>query len=307
MPNENIDDQSNSAEVSDDQSAGTQDSSQPTEQAMGQASDSFMNVDLESLTDAEKERFNSMNGVFTQKMQLLADRGRELDAKQNYADLGELVKENPVVNKIVFETIGRIQSGQPVNSPFSNNQPNAQSPAVQDRSPEEIEARKLITDVLQEVMPGLMLPVTEVTRYMQNNQVQSEYGVLCNKYPSAKSVTLQALQNKQMQYRGQDGSMIKLEEAYDLLAGQNPALHTRQAGQPPKQQLAGGALPKARPGVEQSSSGGGAITVPSSAGSVLSKLKSALKRNTEEGSNSFGGATRRAMERFNKEHPRSIP
>jgi len=311
MLTKNIDDQSNQTEVNIDQSVGTQGSSEPTEQATGQASDSFMNVDQESMTDAEKERFNNMNSVFTQRMQSLADTRRELDAKRSHTDLGELVAQNPEINKLVYEAVGRIQAGQPIESPFGNNQQSAQSQVAQDMTPEEIEARKLIaevtTDVLQKMMPTFMQPVHQVTQYMQQNQVQSEYSVLCNKYPNAKSVSLMALQNKQLQYRRNDGSMIKLEEAYDLMAGSNPALHTTQPGQPPQQKLAGGVLPKSKPGVEQGYYGGGAITTPAPVGTLLSKIRDVAKRNAKEGAGGLNNATRRAMERFAKEHPQSQP
>lgn len=313
MTTQNIDDQSNSEEVGTktDQSEETQATSQPTEQATGQASESFMNVDRESLTEEERTRYDSMNGVFTQRMQSLAEARRELDARRSHADLGAIITENPAINRLVFDAVRRVQAGQSIDNPFSDNQPAPQSPGESNMSEEEIAANTLVEravrKVLGEVLPQALQPLNQVTNYMQQNQAQTEYDVLCAKYPNAKSITSLQLQNKQLQYRRSDGTTISLEEAYSLLAGQNPGLLTSRPGEPPARTLAGGKIPAKIPAVEPGTGGSG-IGVPLVPPETLyEQIKGLAAQQIKDGVNSFTNATQRARERFRREHPESIP
>jgi len=312
MLNPNIDDLSNSDEVGNDQSLETQDSSQSTEQPVGQGSDSFTQIDRSSMSAEMQETFDNMNRDYTQTKQQLADERRQLDAMRTNADLGQLVSENPVINKLVYEAVGRLQSGQPIDNPFGEtaNQQSQQSRPASNMSEEEIAGRALVReearlaalDAMKEFMPSIMQPLNQVSQYVRQNQAQTEYDVLCQKYPNAKSVSPMALQSTQLKYQRADGTPISLEEAFVMNARANPSLLTAQPNQSPSQ---GVAVKTSRPVVEQGGAGSGATTslVPSK--TLYARIKELASAQRKEGSSSLSEATARSQDRFLREHPES--
>lgn len=321
MPRE--DNGSNSVDV-DQQGAATDPNqvaetpaeSQSSEQPVGQDSDAFSGIDRATLTPEMQKMFDSMNGDYTKSKQALSDQEKTWDERRDFAAIGEMIENNPGLNKLVWDHIGQVRAGQ------NTSQPSPVAPEVGggvqlDRmTPEQQEAylseqagRNMISEEVAKVVGPIMDqiqklagPVNQMTTYMSQNQANTEYEILCNKYPAAKTVRPQELQTVQLQYTRTGGGSITTEEAFLLYAVKNPALLNAQPGQtvaggdPPVVVGSGntGPVRVERGGAE---SGGGSLK-PGTRG--FTELKKVAAELAKAGTDSVHNAVNRAREIHNQ-------
>ena len=307
----NMDDSSNSEELggNDEQTEGTQESSQQAEQTGGSdsASEGFTQIDRESLSPEMAQQHDSMNSDYTQAKQRLAEQQRLLDGRVSYADLGEMVAQNSEINRLVFDASERIRNNQPVGELPALSQQEAQPSSVSDNIPEEeVLVRKMmreeIAGTLREILPTMLEPLTKVTNYVQQSRDGTEYDLLLNKYPNAKSVSLMQLQNQQMQFKRADDSRITMEDAFGMLALKDPSLLNTQPGQPPSAIVGNNGAN--RPVVEKGTQKVIVRTlIPP--GGILKSLKAAASKLIKEGGSTLVEATERGKQRYDLEHPES--
>lgn len=304
--------------------AGTPAESPSSEQLTdGQDSGAFTGIDRTTLTPDMQKMYDSMNGDYTKSKQTLAEQGRLLDSRRDFAAVGELVENNPAINKLVWDAIGQIRAGQSVDTPVNTGAPDdrnagltgAQPQAQVDISPEEQAGRNMINEEvvkvvapLVEQMNNLMGPVSQMSAYMNQNQAATEYQLLIQKYPAAATLRPQELQTKQLQYSRPGGGSINMEEAFLLMAGSNPALLTARpdqtpaGGNPPDNAGTDGSTPT---GTERGGARVGSESLaPGTRG--FTALKELAANLLKEGSGGIGNAMSRARVKFGESHPNEM-
>lgn len=301
-------DQSQQAGVDDNTNppASTQDTSQSGEPTgSGTDSQAFTQIDREQLTSELQQRWDQMNTDYTSKTQALADRVRQADADRQFAAVGKLVEQNPAVNKLVWDAVNRLRAGESLSdTPAPATQ--ATSPATQDQmSPEEAAGRRMIQEEIQtalkEFMPQIMNPLQSVMGVMHQNQARTEYELLVQKYPAAKAILPNELEGVRLRYKREDNSPISLEEAFIMMAGQNPALLTAKPDSPPGASTTT-TTTTTPPSTERSTQRtGGESFLPGTPGH--SKLREMAHKLVETGTGSVSQALGRAAERFGQAHP----
>jgi len=306
-----------------DQPTGTPAESPSPEQPVdGLDSGAFTKVDRATLTPEMQAMYDNMNADYTQSKQTLAEQGRTLDTKRDFTAIGELVENNPVFNRLVWDEIAR-QKGEGA-APGGAAAAPAAAPAavpadVTNMSEEEQAGRAMISEeVLKVVTPlvnqinQLMGPVGKMSAYMSENQASTEYQLLVQKYPAAATIRPHELQSKQLQYSRPGGGSISIEEAFVLMAGDNPALLTAKpnetptGGEPP---VAGRAGRTGVTGVERGGAGtGGAEPTGSFAPNTsgYQNLKAAAAKLVADGTGSIENAMQRAMTKFDTNHPNTL-
>lgn len=286
------------SDVTQDQPNETQDASQSTEQPSDQDSVPFSNIDRDSLSPEMQGMYDNMNAHFTQSNQDNAETRRQLDEERNYAAVGRLVEENPAVNELVWNEIYRARAGEaPLEGANVSHSPQPDGQPPEGMSPDEVAARKMIADVVQQVlatnMPQYLKPMETIHRTMQQTQAQTDYDLLCQKYPAAKTIRPNELQVVQMRYKRADGSAISVEEAYTMMAAKNPLLLTAVPNQPPSQ--TGGTKPTV-PSTERGSEQGSdtQLFADTSTKSRFKQIKEMAQQLIKDGVGGLPNATDRA-------------
>ncbi len=311
------DNESNSVEVDQqgvatdpNQAAETSVESQSSEQSVGQDSDAFSGIDRATLSPEMQGMYDSMNKDYTKSKQALATQEQGWDERRDFAAIGEMIENNPALNSLVWDHIGRVRAGQNTGAQPSAPQSNATAnvgvtPQQGELSPEEVAGRTMISEEVMKVvgplieqMQQLAGPVNQMTTYMSQNQANTEYELLCAKYPAAKTVRPQELQTVQLKYNRTGGAPITTEEAFLLYAATNPALLSAQAGQtaaggdPP---VVGGSGNTGPTGVERGGAGGGSGTFkPGTRG--FAELKKTAAQLLKDGTDGVANAVNRARE-----------
>lgn len=307
--------------ITDDQTGGTPGESQSSEQGGGQPSGAFTGVDRATLTPDMQAMYDSMNGDYTQKNQALAEAQKLVDARRDFAAIGELVEQNPAINKLVWDAVAQQRSGQPSPEPIQPNiQPNNFGAGVVpqgDASPEELAGRAMISEEVMKVVgplmqkiEGLTGPVGQMSTYMANNQAATEYQLLCQEFPSAATIRPQELQSTQLQYSRPGGGSITIREAFLLKAGENPALlaakpNETPVGTPPAGGGVGGNTGPAS--IERGTTGTGVVGGSFRSPKGLAALRGAAQELREKaGGGSIRQAFDTARQKFNNAHPNQM-
>lgn len=329
MGTTNQDNRSNSADVNqqdiitDPNQADEAPAASPQpEQPTGQDSDAFSGIDRATLTPDMQKMYDSMNGDYTKSKQALADQERTWDERRDFAAIGEMIENNPQLNGMVWDYIGKVKAAQNTGEPLATSRPSPAAPEtgetarLDQMTPEQQEAylnekagRNMISEEVMKVVGPMMTqlnnlagPVNQMTTYMSQNQANTEYELLCNKYPAARTVRPQELQTVQLKYNRTGGGSITTEEAFLLYAATNPALLSADPNQTP----AGGNAPvgdgsgnTGPTGVERGGIGAGAGSLkPGTRG--FAELKATAAKLLKDGTGGVANAVNRAREIHNQ-------
>lgn len=295
-----------------DQPTGTPAESQASEQSTDQVSGDFTGIDRNTLTPDMQKMFDSMNSDYTKAKQGLATQVATLESRRDFAAIGEVVENNPAINRMVWDAIAKIKAGQTLDEqqPDDRNAGLAGATSVprDDMSPEEQAGRNMIAEeVAKAVKPladqlnSMAGPLGQMTTYMSQNQASTEHQLLVAKYPAAASLRPQEIQTTQLKYQTASGGMISMEDAFVLMAVKNPALLTATPDQTPS----GGKPPTEGGdgvvGVERGGAGGGTglpkSFMPGSGG--FAAIKEAANKLMTDGTGSISGAINRAKGKIN--------
>lgn len=305
--------------VSDDQTGGTPTTPPITEPPETPASDAFTDVSRESLNEDQQKRYDEMQADYTRKTQLIADRGRQMDAEHSLAEIGRLVEDNPIINDVVWSTVEQLKAGNPPDNQITQPPPATQTQADPNMSPEEVAGRAMIREEvltvmnpLAEVVNKLAQSVGGVTSYMQDNQANAEYAALCTKFPAAKSLTPQQIQATQMRYKTAAGTPIPMQDAFVLMAANNPAMLTATPSTPPSggtppaegtPPAGGGGIPPSTERGGDRGTGGGADTSFKPGTTRFKQLQDAAAALDKAGVGGIAHAINRARAKFDQAHP----
>ncbi len=304
----------------DNQAGGTSAKSPQPEQPVGSDSVAFSGVDRATLSPEMQSMYDSMNGDYTKSKQALAEQERSWDERRDFAAIGEMIENNPQLNGLVWDYIGRVKAGQDAGATAGVVQPNLaasgtgdgvrldqMTPEQQERHLSEQAGRAMISEEVAKLISPMMAqlnsltgPVNRMTDYMSQNQANTEYELLCTKFPAAKTVRPQELQTIQLKYNRTGGGSISIEEAFLLHAVSNPALLANQ----PEQTAAGGVAVvsdgsggKGPTVVERGGTGtGGGSFMPNSVG--FASLKETAAKLLADGTGGVSNAINRARTRI---------
>jgi len=207
---------------------GTQTQPKQTEQPRGEDSGSFTTVRRDQLPPELQQKWDDMNRDYTRKTQALASERSRLEALRDQASIGQYVMTHPELRPIVR----KVASGVPFNEALQGNQMQGQQTTdIPEVDPEKdpvgfIKAtvRGELKEVLGEYISPLREDLGQFKQYVQTGRVNAEYESLCAKYPLARDIGLDTINYTKSQYQLVDGSPISMEDAYLLIAKENPAI-----------------------------------------------------------------------------------
>lgn len=232
---------SNPNELGDEQADGTQES-QNSEQPTDQGSESFTDVDLDSIDednitlDELKEMRSNMNADYTRKTQGLS----QLQAD---ADLWRQIEGSPALAGVMSEAIYNVNHNLPVDGSRQEQQEGDLIPDPSSIDPNDDPAGffgAIVNQVVAPLFKQQQLEMSELKQqmgnvdgYVRTNQSQLEFDNLANDYPGLKVVGLAAIKRVQAQNPG-----VGMKQALGIMALDQPDLLNKTNSRPIRRRLA---------------------------------------------------------------------
>lgn len=211
---------------------------QTPEQPTGQDSDLFTQVDLtqidrESLPENLRSVYDELGTMrsnmqkdYTQKTQSLSAERSEVAAEKRDAELWRTCESHPVISQRLGQMLDRANRGLPVEEEQVA-QPVAAPQVDAEQDPEaflEGVVRRVLKEEYGKDMQDIRAGIQGVTGFVRTNQAQLEFENLCTKYPAAKALGIERLNQVRSQNLTPGGQPIPMQRALGILALDNPAL-----------------------------------------------------------------------------------
>lgn len=281
---------------------GTPSTPPQTDQPSGSESESFSTVNRDGLSPELQAMYDNMQRAFTQKTQEIANERSQISALRNEAQVGRLVMQNPELRTVVRKVADGYSVTDAIPQGSGAPQPQPQPEIDPETDPlgyidQRIETK--MRSVLGEFMPKITDGLSQVRGFVAQSQANTEFEQLCAKYPLARDIGSDSINYVRSQYQTAGGAPIGMEDAYILLAKENPAILGSGTPQglvktPPKA--------PANPPVESGSGGGGGSgrELPEAPSGVRA-IQQRVRKILENGEMSEEGFTRRLARRAAEE------
>ena len=153
-----------------------------------------------------------MQRDYTQKTQSVAQDRRD-------AANWRMIESNPELSRLVVNAVQKMDQGLPLEQANSGSKPIEEIDPSDDP---QAYLTSIIDDRLNRALQPLIQQMGGVANYVNTNQRDLEWQNLANKYPAAKTLSMDEVNAVRLQYRNADGTPISMEKAFALLAADRP-------------------------------------------------------------------------------------